>query len=306
MNPLLNAANIDWEFDALEILNSKRIEKVRTPTQAELDDYAAGGATDVYDMMVRTMEEQDALASGVYNLGYGYNGQLDDWFALLNLGYKYTLLGNSDTHGTTTTESGCPRNYVMALTDDPAFLDDQAVADAVKNHRVVASYGPFIEMWVDDHSIGDEFQPEDSEVEIMLEIQSPGWIGVDRLELYQNGTLIQEWELDPVDGPMHLLESTTVNLTQDSWFALAAMGSGDLAPVFTPVEIPYLELQVIITEALGGLESVSSLLSPTVPIPRVYPVHPYAVTNPVWVDLNGDGFGTPGIAPWVREPVEPE
>lgn len=306
VNPLLAADNMSWDFHALELLNSKRLEKLRTPTQGELDGFAAGQDISVYDMMERTLEEQDMLESGVFNLGYGYNGQLDDWFALLNLGFKYTLLGNSDTHGLTSTEAGCPRNFVMSFTDDPAYIDDQAIADAVKEHRVVASYGPFVRFWVDDHSIGDEFQPEDDEVDISIEVQAPSWIDVDRLELYQNGTLIQEWALEDSFGPTQLIETTVATVEQDAWFVVVAMGDGDLSPVFTPVEVPYLELQVIITEALAGLESVSSLLAPAVPIPRVYPVHPYAVANPIWVDREGNGFDAPGIASWVRPPVTPE
>ena len=92
------------------------------------------------------MAEQEGLVDGTYKLSVDVQGTVDDWFTLLNLGFRYTALGNSDTHGTTSTESGCPRNYVLVDEDDPAFLDDQLVADAVRAHRVVASYGPFVRM----------------------------------------------------------------------------------------------------------------------------------------------------------------
>ena len=305
-NPLLAATNFTWDFDALELLNGKRFELIRTPTQRELDDYAAGGDVDVYDMMSRTLEEQEDLKNGVYKLGYGIEGHIDDWFSLLNLGYRFTVLGNSDTHGLTSVESGCPRNFIMSETDDPAFLDDQAVAEAVKQHRVVASYGPFLQMWVDDAIIGDELVPDGETVEIALDVQAATWIAVDRVELYENGTLIREWDVSGGGPVRRFSESVEITPMKDSWYVAVALGDGDLSPVFTPVEIPYIELQAVVTEALAGVGAVSSLMSPAIPIPKEYPIRPYAITNPIWVDLEGDGFDAPGLPEWLHPPEEPE
>jgi len=307
-NDLLDSTNFTWDFHGLELLNGKRFELIRTPTQRELDLYAAdpNGEVDVYDMMSRTMAEQDELVNGVYKLGYGIEGHVDDWFSLLNLGFKFTVLGNSDTHGTTSVESGCPRNFIMSPeTDDPAFIDDQAIADAVKEHHVVASYGPFIQMWVDDAIIGDEMVPKGDSVKIDIEVQAPTWIAVDRVELYENGSLLQEWAVDSGPGIVRFSEKVDVTPSKDSWYVVVAMGDGDLAPVFTPVEIPYIELQSVVTEALGGVPEVSSLLDPAIPIPKEYKIRPYAITNPIWVDLDGDGFDAPGLPDWLSPPDLP-
>ena len=304
-NPLLKSDNLMWEFDALELMGTKQLELVRTPTQPELDDYAAGEEVGIYSMLERTMAEQEDLENDIYRLGYGHEGQIDDWFTLLNLGFKFTALGNSDTHGWTSTESGCPRNYVMSETDDPAFIDAQAVADAVANHKVVASYGPFVQLWVDGATIGSEIQTQEP-VEIMVEARAPTWMDLDRVELYENGTLIQEWLVEDSNDPFRFTATLERELNADAWYVAIALGDGDLSPVFTPVEIPVIDLQLIVTEALAGLESVSSFLDPAVPIPRTFPIHPYAVTNPIWVDRAGDGFDAPGLPTWLREPVAPE
>ncbi len=305
-NPVIQNAGMTWDFDALELLNGKRMELIRTPTQRELDDFAAGEAIDVYDMQVRTLAEQDDLAAGVYRLGYGYEGQVDDWFTLLNLGYRFTALGNSDTHGTTSVESGCPRNFVMSDIEQPAFLDDQAIADAVKEHRVVASYGPFVEMWVNGEPIGGEISSGGGAVDIEVRVQAPMWVDVDRAELYENGTLIHVWDVPETGEVLRLDEVHTVTPARDSWYVLIVNGDGELAPVFTPVEIPYVELQLVIEEALGGIGAVADFLSPTIPIPREYPVHPFALTNPVWVDVDGGGFDAPGLPDWLLPPEAPE
>ena len=54
--------------DGIEVLNGKRLELLRTPTQVEIDDFGQGGDTDVYAMLTRTLEEQDSLRDGVYPL----------------------------------------------------------------------------------------------------------------------------------------------------------------------------------------------------------------------------------------------
>ncbi|GDX81812.1 hypothetical protein LBMAG42_36230 [Deltaproteobacteria bacterium] len=295
------------DFDALELLNGKRFDLIRTPTQPELDAYAAGGHVSAYTVMERSGEEQLDLADDVYRLGYGHDGQVDDWFSLLNTGVRLTALGNSDTHSRFSIEAGCPRNYVYVDHDDPATLDEQAVADAVKAGHVVASYGPFIRFTANaDAMIGDTLTDTDGNVSLHIEVQAPTWMAVDRVELYQNGALIHEWEgLDP--DVLKFAQDLDVAVTKDSWFVVIALGDGDLSPVFTPVEIPPVELQDVVIEALSTVPAISAFVSPGVPVPRDGPVLPYALTNPIWVDVDGDGEITPpGIPEFMREPVEPE
>ena len=93
-NPALEQTNFSTDVDALEILNGKRFEIIRTPTQPELTQYAEEGTLNNYDMNTRTMDEQEAMQNGEFLLGYGHEGQVDDWFTLLNLGYRFTALGN--------------------------------------------------------------------------------------------------------------------------------------------------------------------------------------------------------------------
>jgi hypothetical protein len=78
-----------------------------------------------------------------------------------------------------------------------------------------------------------------------------------------------------------------------------------MSPVFTPVEIPPIELQAVVIEALSGVEALASLLSPAIPIPRTYPLYPYALTNPIWVDVDGAGWSAPGLPGWLERPVDP-
>ncbi len=306
VNPLLADSKMKLDFDAIELLNGKRFEIIRTPTQRELDAFAADSSSvRAYDMVQRTAEEQQDLIDDTYRLGYGYEGQVDDWFSLLNLGYRIPALANSDTHDKTGIESGCPRNFVLSETDEPANLDDQAVADAVKAGHSFMSSGPFVRFTINDTGIGDELIATEGTVNLHIEVEAASWMKVDRLELYQNGTLIYVNEALE-EGIVRLVEDKEVAVDKDSWFVVVVMGDDDMSPLFSAVEIPPIQLQDVVIEALSTVPSVAALLGASVPIPRDGPVFPYAMTNPIYVDVDGAGWVAPGIPEWMRTPEAPE
>lgn len=303
---LKNADNFTTDFEGLELLNGKRFELIRTPTQPEMDSYANSGELTSYQMVERTAQEQEDLIDGVYRLAYGTEGQVDDWFTLLNKGVRLTALGNSDTHSRFSIEAGCPRNLVYVGEDDPAALDAQQVADAVRAGHVVASYGPLIRFTANDGEaiVGDEIEASGS-VKLHIEVEAPSWMDVNRVELYQNGTLIHEWTgLDP--DVLRFAQDYEAPVTKDSWFVVIAMGDGDLSPLFSPVEFPPIQLQDVVIEALSDVPAVGSFLSPATPIPRTGAVLPYALTNPIYVNVDGGDWTPPGLQSWLKPPIEPE
>ncbi len=303
-NPLLaDPGNFSFEYEALELLNGKRYEILRTPTAPEMEA-AALGTLEGYEAVERTMDEQQALIDGTFTLGADWKGQIDDWFTLLNLGYRYTAVGNSDTHGTTSTESGCPRNYVASSTDSPAYISPEEIATVVRNGNVFTTYGPFVRFTANDEAImGDELIA--SEVEFFVEVQSPTWFSVDRVEIYRNGELIREYEATN-DDIVNLSETFTETPESDSWYVVIVMGDDSLEPLFTPVEYAPVQLQDVVVEALGSVDAVASLLTPAPPVPRTFPVYPFAITNPIYVDTNGDGWLAPGLPEWLVPPPEDE
>jgi hypothetical protein len=300
---LFNEQNFTLDFDALELFNGKRFDLIRTPTELEIAEYAADhDSVGSYDIMVRTEAEMEALIDGTYTLGYGVDGQVDDWFTLLNLGFRHTALANSDTHGMTSIEAGCPRNFVASPTDYPGYISEADIAAAIKDHAVIASYGPFVQMWIDGEIIGSTVTGG-GEHQLEVEVQAPDWMGVDRVELYENGTLIEVWDEGLGAGIFH--QEITVTPERDSWYVVIAMGEGSLWPLFTPVEMAPVHLEDSVMSAVGAVIEDTSLLGTPVHLPLTGEVHPYGLTNPIWVDLDGDGFDAPGIPAWLVEPSEP-
>jgi hypothetical protein len=131
-------------------------------------------------------------------------------------------------------------------------------------------------------------------------------MAVTHLELYENGTLIAEWNRDPEEAggdPWYV--ETSIEPEDDAWYVVIASGSESLFPMFTPVEIPPVELQDVVTEAVGAVLDDTSLLGISVEHPRIYDMMPYALTNPIWVDIDGDGFDAPGVPAWQIAPDPP-
>ncbi|MBN2498729.1 MAG: hypothetical protein JXR96_29330 [Deltaproteobacteria bacterium] len=250
-----------------------------------------------------------------------YDGVVDDWFRLLDYGVVRTGLGNSDSHKLfTQTEGGLPRNFVrLDDTEGARGIDQRALARAVKQGRVVCSYGPFVELWAGEAEVGDTYSPasSSSSIPLRIRVQSPEWFDVDRVEVYRSGRLVHVFthrgdELDAdsqvdVSG-LGLPNRRVVNLDarieepvpeRDAWYVAIAMGldGRDLSPVYT--EHPYLKLQIgdILSRAFGSVPIMAALSFGSTSIPRVFRVYPYAVTNPVFVDIDGGGYDAPHPAP---------
>jgi len=313
---LLDQDNFTLDFEALEILNGKRFELIRTPTHEEVECNLAlnrgeplpecPDGVGLYEMVERTSEEQSRLDAGTHYMTTKMEGQVDDWFSLLNLGFRHTALGNSDTHGTTSDESGCPRNFIVSDVDAPELIRDLEVARAIREHRVVPSYGPLIRFSIGDVGIGGDVSSSDGSAELSIEVQAPRWMTVDRVEVYENGRMMHEFlaadlatdEVVRLDTTLTVQPTDADGAPQDAWYVVVAMGNQDLSPVVTPVEVPKLEVSEIVTGALSSFDiSLGSSLSEGflntegVPFTRTYVAFPYGFTNPIWLDVDGDVDG---------------
>jgi hypothetical protein len=84
-----------------------------------------------------------------------------------------------------------------------------------------------------------------------------------------------------------------LQLSVDSWVVAEATGSGNLFPVVSPVEFPPLDATVLIRALSHGLDlgalPITSNLRPS----STHIVTPYALTNPIWVDVDGNGWTPP-------------
>jgi len=193
------------------------------------------------------------------------NNLVADWFYLLGQGYKVTAIGSSDTHKINWVRSGWPRSWIRLGTDRPGDATGELVADAVRQGRVVASTGPFLSLQVDGGDIGDQVIPKTAgQVTIAVRVDAPAWIQVDKLRIYVNGALVKTIPVAPGQRPL-FNGSFVQPISADSWVVAFATGTQPLPP-----------------DVVGEYSHFNG-----------YEMKPWAITNPVFVDANGDGQWSP-------------
>ena len=245
-------------------------------------------------------------------------GTVDDWFQLLNRGVRRNFIGNSDTHGLYDVEAGCPRNFIRSDTDMPQGIRPDDVAAKVHAMQSFTTYGPFVELTIDGQPSGSIVKVpklakgQTTKVTLKLKVQSPLWFDVDRIEVYSNGQQVGLITSKPdcpagstacVQSPnkrvVNFDGTLDYTISKDAWFVVLVMGldGKTLAPVYssTPVaRLGMFELMQRLTPLLPPLRALRTPLAPSMTT-----VRPYALTNPIWIDVGGDGL-TPvaKLPPW--------
>jgi hypothetical protein len=191
------------------------------------------------------------------------------WFALLNRGLRVTGVGSSDAHDVTRFVVGQGRTYVRA-SSGPSRLDTTSVVASLRAGRAVVSLGLFPELRVGHAGPGDLVTPA-SDAVAYARVHAPDWMGVDHLTLYVNGELVERAEV-PVrtgdSGPVHAERRWTLpRRRHDYHLVLVASGPGITDPYWR-VARPY--------------QPTSRTWHPAV----------LGITNPIWVDADGDGVFT--------------
>ena len=243
-------------------------------------------------------------------------GTVADGFQLLNRGVVRPFLGNSDTHGTYGTEAGIPRNYVKSSTDVPPAISIEEVAASVKSGKLFSTYGPFVQLSIDGKGMGQKVNAQKGKaVKLKLRVQSPLWFDVDRVEVYRNGLLIKviegkhdckEGAADCIRSPNKAVVNYDGTITDtpkvDSWYVVAVMGldGKTLAPVYSSSAVAPLGMYELMQRLVPMVPMGSAFATPLGPSMSI--VRPYALTNPIWVDVGGDGLTALLPAPkWATE-----
>jgi len=214
-----------------------------------------------------------------------------DWLSLLNQIDPPTVpfiggTGTSDTHRITLESAGYARSYVGGAGDDPATLNPTTFNANVKSANIMATTGPFVRFEVADSlgttaGYGDTLVPVGSTVRLRIEVQAANWIPVEEVRVIANGftsltfdtTTVPKVTLPPASPYSQALgkivrfdAEVPVNLAVDTYFIVEA--GAKLSP--TPTS------PALIDKIVPGMV-------------------PLGFTNPVFVDLGGDGFDAPGL-----------
>ncbi len=188
---------------------------------------------------------------------------IDDWFSLLNHDHLVTATGNSDTHHLTFNIGGYPRNYVKLRDDRPEHVDPKSVAAALRVHHAFFTTGPFVSLEAAGGTIGDLVPARGGKALVDITVQAAPWIAVNRVLVYLNGVETKRWIVPASESVVRFHESFEVTTPRDGYVVVRVDGDKSLAPV------------------VGDR--------------KTFTAYPFALTNPVFLDVDGDGKYRAGL-----------
>ena len=198
-----------------------------------------------------------------------------DWFYLLSQGHRVTALGNSDTHALNYVRAGWPRTWLRLPIDAPGDITDDMLRDAIANQRAVASTGPFVTMQIEGKQIGDTvITRAATHTQVAIMADAPGWISLSDVYVYVNGEERGHFNAHSNERP-RFQAHLDLDLAGDSFVVALATGN---QPMAGDIVGEYPELD--------GKQT-----------------YPFAITNPIFIDADGDGqlsfpIRSSGKLPW--------
>jgi hypothetical protein len=219
----------------------------------------------------------------VLNGPYFYSSNqaaIEDWFHLLNRGYVFPIVGSSDSHGIDREEPGYSRTYVSVPDEKGKPLDRSSFIAALKKGRSFVTNGPLIAFKVNSLYVpGDLVQAKGGQVVFSLRVWGAPWVDVDEVRLVFNGERRIIFPVRAKDGSIDkFTQEIGISLTRDTYVSVEAMGRKTLFPVLqSPSETGLLEDGTV----------------------------PYALTNPVFVDVDGNGRFDPPLPERVLPKADP-
>jgi hypothetical protein len=247
--------------DAVIDVHHPRLEKA-------IGYFILGKFDDVHDTSTRKGFSYDFDAIEILN-GYQDTNRktiervMTDWFALLDRGHIVTATGNSDTHHMTYNLGGYPRNYVKVDHDDPGVVTPGDVAHAVKLHHSFFTTGPFVSFKVGDTDIGDLASAPGGKATVDITVRAAPWVSVSRVILYVAGHELTRWNVARSEQVERFHQTYDLSVGGDTYAVVRVEGDTSLSPV------------------VGGGSGVS--------------VTPFALTNPIFLDTNGNGKYDPAV-----------
>lgn len=330
-HPEFDQSNFSFDFDAIEVFNGKRFEFLHTFVVPANAPRLRIGGRDVVVEPVSCCEAQvgavvrdtadrscrdgtDLCACDVDTFNFqieegncdrigdiAFPGVTEDWMKMLATlsipGRRVIGTANSDSHEPEKEEPGSPRTYVAVPVDDPAQVLPAQITAAFKDSGdVLMSNGPFIRLTTtgsnEVQGIGGVVSAQGGKVTVAIHLESAPWVDMDVLHVLQDGVVVHSV---PLAGAGKRDVTVELDVVQDGFFLVEVVGDGSLFPVVYPNEIPPLQFTDVIGalgDSFGAFGASDEALKPEL----LFPTTPYALTNPVWIDADGDGAITPRSA----------
>ena len=192
------------------------------------------------------------------------------WLQMLNQGRHVWCVAVSDAHRVFGNGVGGWRTYVPSSTDNPGDIDHREIIRNSKAGRMMITNGPFLKVTTADGlPIGSSVISE-GYIDLKIQVQTPNWLEIDRIQVLVNGGQPEQYDfrksVNPrmfTEGVVNFDETIRVMLQQDAHLIVVATGEGSNI------------------EKGWGLNPYGKM-------------HPVAYTNPIYVDVDHNGFQANG------------
>lgn len=156
---------------------------------------------------------------------------LQDWFNLIDHGYRFTATGNSDTHHLRFNLGGFPRNYLRVADDRPEAMTPDLLARTVKAGRCFFTTGPFVSVDVGGGQEGDTVRAENGHVPGTITVQAAPWVDVSSVTLFVDGRAYRHWAVPAARTVERFAAHFDVNVERDAYVVVRVQGRRPLTPV---------------------------------------------------------------------------
>ncbi len=194
-----------------------------------------------------------------------------NWLQLLNQGHRIYGVVNTDAHYNFHGSGGL-RLWIKSSTDDPATISSDELRDASRSGNIIMSNGPYLEASFREGGTdtppviaGQDLVAKSKKVTASVKVQCPNWFDVDTVFVLVNGR-----------------RRDNLTFTRDSHPAL--FGS-DVVKFQQGIEIELVEDAHLVVVTGHRTQLIGDVMGPFWGTQ-----HPTALNNPVFVDIDGDGF----------------
>lgn len=208
------------------------------------------------------------------------------WMQMLNLGYRTPGVVNTDAHYNWH-GSGWLRNYIASSTDDPAQISIEEMQREIEAGHMVMSSAPFLQTELrttvggkpQKNIPGSSVKLVENSGRLWIRVQCANWYDINRVQVFANGRPLPE-----------------MNFTRGTHSSLFNSGAVRFE---TELDLPkFNEDTYLVVATIGeGLklgDVMGSEFGKNTPV---------AVANPIYIDIDGNGFKANGDdlgVPWMK------
>ncbi len=286
-NPVVQIERLAmWNNNSEKLVQGNHPNLVQMLGDRDLDGKADGGFAGMLNFMhvveihpIQTI----TLVPGTPAFQEAPRNPVFHWMQMINLNCWTPGVVNTDAHYSFH-ESGWQRNYIRSATDDPAEIDTMEMVRASAAGHVVMTNGPFLEVSLrgsgeKSAGPGDTLAVPSGQAKLHVKVQCPNWFDINRVQVYVNGRPLESANFTRRnqadrfgDGVVKFEQQIPLTLEQDAHVIVAAVGEGlKMGPIMGP---------------------------------RFGENMPAAVSNPIFVDVDGGGFKPNGDLLDVPLPLE--